>query len=362
MSVKLREKQLKDGNLSLYLDIYHKGRRSYEFLDIRIVKPARTPIERQSNKDAKQTANNIRANREAELQSGAHDHVPAFKRKANFIAFAESVADEKRPTSRKAYHLIIKKVRAFAESDTVTFGEINKQWCERFYIFLLEELASNTAYDYLNKFSHFLAKAVKKEIIASNPAEKVERKKRTDRDRCYLTFEELQKMIVVKCDHEGVRRAFLFSCLTGLRWSDVSALRWGDIKHSEASGHYLAYQQIKTQSYEHLPVSEQAIQVLGEPGQPGKRIFTFAHSNMIGKHLKIWALRAGIDKPIHFHSARHTFATLQLSHGTDIAVVSKLLGHKDISTTQIYARVIDQRKRAAVDAIPSLNMKGGGNG
>ena len=207
MSVKLREKQLKDGNLSLYLDIYHKGKRSYEFLDIRIAKPARTLIERQSNKEAKQLASNIRANREAELQSGAYDHVATFKRKADFIAFAESVADEKQPTSRKAYYLVIKKVRAFSESDTVMFGEINKQWCERFYEFLLSELASNTAYDYLNKFSHFLGKAVKREIIASNPAEKVERKKLTDRARCYLTFEELQRMVAVKCDHEGVRQA-----------------------------------------------------------------------------------------------------------------------------------------------------------
>lgn len=359
MSVKLREKQLKNGNISLYLDIYHKGKRSYEFLDIRIAKPARTPLERQSNKEAKELAKQLCAKRELAIQSAAYNHVPTFKRRADFIAFAETVAKEKRPRSQKAYRLIIKKVKVFAKSDTVRFEEINKQWCERFYEYLLDDLADNTAYDYLNKFSHFLAKAVKKEIINSNPAERVERKKRTDTKREYLTFEELQRLVQTPCGHQGVRDAFLFSCLTGLRWSDVTNLRWGDLRYSETTGHYISHQQIKTQSYETLPVSEQAVNLLGETGDSAKRIFTFAYSSNIMKHLKLWVLRAGIDKEISFHCARHTFATLQLSNGADIAVVSKLLGHKDITVTQIYARVIDRRKREAVDAIPALDLKGG---
>lgn len=356
MSVKLREKRLKNGNISLYLDIYHNGKRSYEFLDVRLVKPARLPLERQSNKEARKLAEHIRTQRELDVQSADYHQIPAFKRKVDFIAFAESVANEKRASSKRAYHLIIKKVKAFAQSDTVSFGDINKRWCERFYDYLLDDLAANTAYDYLNKFSHFLAKAVKKEIIAGNPAEKVERKKRTDTKREYLTFEELQRLVQTPCGHEGVRKAFLFSCLTGLRWSDVTNLRWGDLRYSEATGYYVDHQQIKTQSYETLPVSEQAVDLLGEPGEPNKRIFTFVYSSNIMKHLKLWVLRAGIDKEISFHCARHTFATLQLSNGADIAVVSKLLGHKDIAVTQIYARVIDRRKREAVDAIPSLNL------
>ena len=357
MSVKLREKTLKNGNISLYLDIYHKGRRSYEFLDIHIVKPARTPLERQSNKEAKELANQLRAKRELSVQSAGHDHTPSFKRKANFIEFAESVANEKRTNSQKAYYLVIKKVKAFSGSDTVRFEEINKHWCERFYKYLLDNLSTNASYDYFGKFSHFLTKAVKKEIINSNPATKVEMQKRTDTKREYLTFEELQKLVNTPCGHAGLRKAFLFSCLTGLRWSDVVNLKWGDIRHSAATGYYISHQQIKTQSYETLPVSEQAVGVLGEPGDPEKKIFGFVYTSNMMKHLKIWVLRAGIDKELTFHCARHTFATLQLTSGTDLAVVSKLLGHKDIQVTQIYAKVIDQRKRSAVDALPMLNMK-----
>ena len=75
------------------------------------------------------------------------------------------------------------------------------------------------------------------------------------------------------------------------------------------------------------------------------------YSAYLNVHLKQWILRAGITKDITFHCFRHTFATLQLSHGTDIYTVSKMLGHRELKTTQIYAKIINQTYREAADKI-----------
>lgn len=361
MSVKLREKQLKNGNLSLYLDIYHNGKRNYEFLKIHIIKPARTPVDRQHNKEAKELASQIRSKRELEMQATGYDQTAAFKRKVNFLEFARKIADEKKESSRRAYYLVIRKIEAYTGSDTLPFEHINKQWCDTFYRHLLDNVSINSAYDQFNKFSHFLTMAVKREVILRNSADKVERKKREDTKREYLTFEEVQRLVETPCQRKNLKKAFLFSCLTGLRWSDAKALAWGAIQHSEQLGYYIDHQQIKTQSYENLPVSDQAISLLGEPGKPSDKVFVLGeYTTVMMQDLKMWAIQAGITKPITFHVSRHTFATLQLTNGTDIAVVSKLLGHKDISVTQQYARVIDLRRREAVDNMPKLKMGGEG--
>ena len=92
---------------------------------------------------------------------------------------------------------------------------------------------------------------------------------------------------------------------------------------------------------------------------PNKPVFDMPcrfHYNQI---LKSWTKNAGINKNLTSHIARHTFATLSLSSGADLYTVSKLLGHKDIATTQIYAKIIDKKKEEAVDMLPALEVNFG---
>lgn len=101
-----------------------------------------------------------------------------------------------------------------------------------------------------------------------------------------------------------------------------------------------------------LPISEQAYNLLGERGKPADKVFEgLKYSAYENKYLYQWIADAGITKKITFHSFRHTFACLQLANGTDIYTVSKMLGHRELKTTQIYAKVIDQTKRTAADKI-----------
>ncbi|MCG8321313.1 MAG: site-specific integrase [Cytophagales bacterium] len=351
MGIKIREKKLNDGRKSIYLDIYHNGKRHYEFLKLYLVK-ATTAIDRESNKETRQLAQNIKAKRQIELQSADYQFTPAFKKKTSFITFAQKVIDSK--SSQPAYLNVLNKITEFG-GDNLTFEHLTEHWCQEFYKFLNKNLANNTAYDYCIKASHFCNQALREKIIVKNNFEFIQKNKRVDTNRNFLTFEELQILFKTPCSHVELKKAFLFSALTGLRWSDLNALKWGDIKHTDKLGYFISHQQIKTKSYETLSISDQAINILGKKGRSEQKVLKINNiTNYNNMQLRNCMLKAGIDKHITFHSARHTFATLQLTYGTDIKTVSKLLGHKDVQVTQIYAKIIDSKKVEAVNKIPKL--------
>jgi uncharacterized protein (TIGR02996 family) len=170
--------------------------------------------------------------------------------------------------------------------------------------------------------------------------------------REYLTLEQLQALVNTPCSIPLLKNAAIFSALTGLRFSDISKLVWSEVQYSELEGYFLQFRQKKTKGVEVLPISEQAFKLLGERKEPTEQVFKgLIYSAYLNVHLKQWILRAGITKDITFHCFRHTFATLQLFNGTDIYTVSKMLGHKDLKTTQIYAKIVDDTKRKAADKI-----------
>ena len=149
-----------------------------------------------------------------------------------------------------------------------------------------------------------------------------------------------------------LKDAFIFSSLSGLRWSDVQKMIWSEIQHSNEMGWYIRFRQQKTKGVETLPISDQARKILGDEDEPEERVFKgLKYSSWHNVKLQQWMMRAGVSKTISFHCARHTYATLQLTLGTDIYTVSKLLGHKELKTTQIYAKVIDEKKREAANKI-----------
>ncbi len=134
-------------------------------------------------------------------------------------------------------------------------------------------------------------------------------------------------------------------------------MKWKELQHSNEQGWYLRFTQKKTKGVETLPISDQARELLGTKGEAETPIFDGLKYNG-GTSIKIqrWMLQAGITKQITFHCARHTFATLQLTMDTDIYTVSKLLGHKNLKTTQVYAKIIDKKKVEAVNRIPDLSL------
>lgn len=117
----------------------------------------------------------------------------------------------------------------------------------------------------------------------------------------------------------------------------------------------LIFKQKKTSGQEYLDITPQAAKLMGPRGESNepifKNVYTPSNTNQV---IKRWISNAGICKNITFHCARHSFAVMMLDLETDIYTVSKLLGHRDLSTTQIYAKILDKNKQAAVSRIPDL--------
>ena len=176
-----------------------------------------------------------------------------------------------------------------------------------------------------------------------------------NRETSFGTLEEVKKMAATPCNYPILKATFLFSCLTGLRKSDIEKLTWGEI---QKFGDFtrIVFKQKKTGGQEYLDISDQAAAYLGTRRNDVDRVFEgFTYGAWTSLELKRWALAAGITKNLTFHCARHTFAVMMLDLGADIYTVSKLLGHRELSTTQIYAKVLDKNKQAAVNLIPSIS-------
>lgn len=255
-----------------------------------------------------------------------------------------------------------KHLKKFISSPSLTFDKVDKKFVFEFKEFLMYEattqaekpLATNTQVAYFTKFKTCLNKAIEDGIIKENPSNSVKMIKAEDSKREYLTYEELNTLANTAFENKPLRDAFIFSCLTGLRWSDIFNLTWEQIK-DEKEGSRIVFRQQKTKGLEYLDLSTQARILIGEQKE-GKVFKGLVYSSYNNLALQRWVLKAKIPKKITFHCARHTFATLQIHYGTDIYTLSKLLGHTQLRTTEIYAKIIDQAKKEAVNRIPDINL------
>ncbi|MBC8315666.1 MAG: site-specific integrase [Bacteroidetes bacterium] len=364
MTVTLRQRK-KGDKISLYLDYYHQGKRQYEYLQLYLVpvsaKEKLSKEQKDENKKNLALAKAIRSKRHTELQNGIYGFQDQGKLKGSFLRYFEYLTEKRRISkgNHGNWDSTLKHLKKFVKFD-ITFEQINKRWLEDFKEFLQKEartpantnLSQNSQSSYYNKVRAALREAFKEGIIQRNPAEEIAGVKAGEPQREFLTLDELQALAHAECEIPIMKQAFLFSALTGLRWSDIQKLTWDEVQHSREIGNYIRFIQKKTKGTETLPISEQALQLLGERSSPSNKVFSgLKYSAWHNLRLQQWMLKAGITKSITFHCARHTYATLQLTLGTDIYTVSKLLGHKDLKTTQIYAKIIDEKKKEAASKI-----------
>ena len=374
MGVALREKKLGKGRVSFYLDIYHNKTRWYEFLEIKINKSHPT----EQDKEKKRLATEIRSKRESELIVQDNGLLDRNKRKADFVKWFEQYIKTKTNQSRN--YSTLAHLQTYMGKRPLVFTAISPAWIKGFTNYLLSKVSNNSARCYLMDMFTGLEDAVMQEIISVNPFRKIpqqDRIRKQDIFRQAFTLEELEKLINTPCKiHPQIKQGYIFSCFTGLRWSDVNCLRWSEIIKKQIDGqeqYFVYFEQEKTEDIEYMPLSDQAIEIIKERENEAKdelqSIYVFPRikerdeknnptHKRVNYSLKKWAKAAGL-KPITFHTGRHSFATnvLENSEDGDLYTVSKLLGHKSISSTQIYAHVRDKRKAAAVKALPKITLK-----
>ena len=377
--IRLRERKLANSNLGLYLDIYVKGTRKYESLGLYLI-PEKTPLDKQMNIHTRQVAKKIKADRIIALQErGIKQYEKIKQSNMSLLDWLRKYEQENfgfRPSTLKGRVDMRKKVEEYLEQQKtpyISMSEVDADFCRGFLRFLAtaknsvctineRTISPGCAHHHQAVFNGALNKAVREGLLTANPMKSLDRKEKfqpSPEDREFLTIEELRSLMDLPCSNEQVKKAFVFSCFTGLRLSDARTLTWRKVyKTPDGKTLYIHVFMQKTQKPNNIPLSQEALNCIQVKDNLDEPIFTLPASDAtINYHVKKLVKAAGIEKKVSFHCSRHTFATMMLTLGVDIYTTSKLLGHANVTTTAIYAKIVDKKKVDAMNLVNDLFTK-----
>lgn len=369
-NVRLRKKLLANGMLSLYLDFYppilntetNKYTRR-EFLKLYLYEHPKNQIQKISNIENMHTAELIQIRRQNEMRK--HDVYSEFEKeqleiqrigRGSFLEYFKNLGNKKEGNNYQIWYTAIIHFENFLSGRDVTFKDITVTLIEDYKEYLLKaknrrdtgnSLARNTALSYYNKLKTTLKRAYKEGKLRTDINAGIDSIKELESQRNFLTLNEAKKLFATPCSKDIVFRISMFATLTGIRYSDIAKLVWEEVQFIEDNGHYIRFKQKKSEGLQTMPISDEAYEILGERKNDNDKVFAGLKKWDVDRVLPVWVAKAGITKHITFHCFRHTYATLQIFSGTDIFTVSKMLGHKSVKTTQIYTKIIDEKKREA---------------
>lgn len=359
--VTLRQRPITNGMISLYLDFYPAIRiketnkmSRREYLGIYIYAKPANRMQKEFNEDMLNKAEAIRCIRTQSIINEEFGFIDKSRQNASFIEYFRKFVSKKDLKSDCAF-----KHFEYFSNGHCRFKEINVGFCNRYREYLLDAhqlvrqgktLNHNSACSYWRTFRSCLKHAYLDKYIKENINDYLESIDEKAPKKEFLTIEEMKKMKDTPCDSPVLKAASLFSCLTGLRYSDIQNLKWENIEKAPDGGYCLRINVVKTKDEFTLPISQEAYELCGSPKEEGT-VFKGLCRNLVLHPLRKWLEAAGITKHITFHGFRHSFATMQIAAGTDIYTVSKMLNHKNVTTTQIYADLVSEKKRESANKI-----------
>lgn len=384
MKITIRTRTLKTGSRSIYLDFYDKGKRWSEYLNLFLI-PDDEPDAKRLNAAAMAKANAIKSKRmlgieeETEANGSNHPELPSR-------VFADWLTDHIEGIGRnpayaastyRNYRSTVNVIKAYLQHlrrPRLLMSNIDKGFVLGFIDFLEntyrntkspdspKEMSPQTLHLYQSTLVRMLNAAVKDGVLDRNPFYSLERKDRISKQQAekeYLTKEELKAFAEAPTVNETTRRAFLFCCFTGLRYSDISALTWQDIRQGDNGWMVSVKAMRKTGKQVVIPLNQSAMSLLPDRNgcKPGQKVFDLTCLSACDRCLKKMAAAAKVAKNVSFHTSRHTFAVLTLAAGGDIYTVGKLLGHTSINSTQVYADVVMETKVEAISRISNYFSK-----
>jgi site-specific recombinase XerD len=351
MGVKIRISKDK-----IFLDVYLKGTRKWEKTGLTVSKNIT------QNKEVMKIAEVLRSRRETQLVTGENDLLDPVKKHDTLYSYMENQTKNTHNHNRTAQQAL-RYLEKFPGGKQIKLGEVSRSWVKKFKTYLLEEtnLNPNTAGNYLDAVKHALNLAVQENILPKNPASG-ESIKQVEPDREFLNWDEVNLFAKVKTSSEidtGVKKAFLFACLTGVRISDIKTLKWENLENS-SSGTKLVKRQKKTQTSIYNTIHNSAWEIIqdNQPHLPSDPVFQHI-SQMKGNSastLSKLTKQSGITKNVTWHVARRSFAVKMLENGVDLFTVSKLLGHAKITTTIKYLKLTSALSQKAVEALPAISL------
>lgn len=371
--IKLRAKKL-NNCLSLYLDCYQDGKRQYQFLNLYLNIETDDRVKEQ-NRQNFEIAKTVQQEKIVSLNKTGAGIIVTSKGKVNLIKYILLKADKELERTGNKHSLyytlcaLAKHLSSYA-GDKIRFCDVDKDFILGFIDYLRTAknnnytrtgksqepalLAQNTQHNLFLKFNYILKKAIEDGLISTNPVTMIElssKPKAEEGTREFLSIEEVKKLIATPCRNPSLKAAFLFCCLVGLRYSDVSKLTWGE-KTCDAGGFPMLRFKMKKVGRENTPyLSTEALKWVPERGNAADAdlIYDLPRNDSANYQLAKWVKDAGISKKITFHCSRHTAATLNLALGVPIELISRMLGHTKLATTQIYTKLIDNERKKAIN-------------
>lgn len=353
MKVKVRTKLISHGRRSLYLEIYRgQGRRTKEYLELYIFDAPTTASERTHNRTTLALAEKVRTKRQSEVDDGRFGFL-SVKSEMTVGEYLRELVDERTGTTAKQWVNMLHYADACGITGDI-MATLTADRCDRFRRYLMRQVKDGTlrpvsAQGYFACFRTALRQAYRHQVIREPLHDRIDSIQGSPRPREFLTLDEARRLMATEY-REPHRSIILFALLTGLRTSDIKALEWSQVIE-DADGHiYIQYRQPKVQRWSKKRIPAQAVALLGQRGT-GKVFRWVPWCGGLNAALAEYLTEAGITRRVTMHCLRHSYAILQLAAGTPVEVVSKLLGHSDVRTTQIYARVLDSAVDDAADRI-----------
>ncbi len=375
---KLGAKLLSNGQESLYLEYYYgydreskKVYRKRVKLGMYLYADERTIEERTHNKLTLQRAKQVRYEREQQLLEDREGYRVKQTQKADFLDFFQSYID----SHSKDVRLIALSFARFKDflNDTPEYRKfavelkpeyVTKEMMAAFAEYLQERGTQDGASTYFARFKKVVKYAVEHDVLRKNPCTGIVIKADTRTlAKDVLSDDEIRQLINTHYDKESdvLRRAFIFSLFTGIRWCDVKDLTFANV---DFGNRQLKFEQNKTKGHScasmvTIPLDDFHLSLIKTPQNPqisNERIFPLPSFQSCNKSLDRWVKRANIDKHITWHCARHTFGTRCYKSTKDIVVTASLLGHSSLNHTQKYVRADDTKKQEAINQLTKITL------
>lgn len=384
---KLGAKILSDGRESLFLDFYFgyrmewseklgrevaKKDRRREYLSLYLWQAPRTPIERQQNKETLELAKKIRFERGQQLLEQGEGYRLKKDSNINFLdwmwSYYEAYTKGDKRHIKRAHDVFIDFLNATPEyqkyAKRLKPEQIDKEMIEAFTEYLQHRFRGEGPHTLYARFKKIIAAAVDKDVMRKDPCHGISITiDNGSLKKDVLSMDEIKQLIT--CHYQGesmnIRRAFLFCLRCGLRFCDVKDLTYSNV---DFANRLLKFEQAKTKGHSSassvvIPLSDGVLELIGKPSVEGNRdelIFPLPSHTMCLKALRHWCKRAGIDKHITWHCARHSFAVNILNNGANIKTVAALLGHSGLKHTEKYTRAVDALKQDAINSLSVLDL------
>lgn len=375
---KLLKFPVKDGKeFSLTLE-YHFGYnratgtscRKREKLSLRLVANPRTPMQRQQNKDTIELARKIRWEREQEFLENREGYRLRRETRIYFFDFFDNYIENYSKKDIRMIKIARDRFRDFLNEyypmkpDIFMPDAITHEMMKKFAEYLQTRSVGEGAKSILQRFKKVVRNCMEKGYIKKDPCKGVtcicdEQGLRKE----ILSCDEIQRLMDTHYPGENgkVRDAFLFCLYTGMRFCDVKDLSYSSIDYSNK---LLRFDQDKTKghsskSWVTIPLTDGLLKLVGQPPEGIGRdalVFNLPTYESCCKSMRRWIKRAGIDKHISWHCARHSFAVNILVNGSNIKTVQTMLGHSSLRYTERYLHVVDKQKEDAINSLPELKL------